>query len=195
MTITHYAIYTRTLGEGGAYHVISLLTNEFVTTHWRIVSMSSAFCLQEGGNFLSLVYWSVVHVAVIINGDFTFLVWQPNATVQSIPPLQVFVWFALLFVLWPVHISDTVMPLFSLFLSIVQLWYSATHPVLDKMSSPAFFCFFFHPHLTIHSDSQSYTVLVLFCVCDLVSCISNQSQFPEFIFMYVPLWTSACLMN
>ena len=56
MTITHYAIYTRTLGEGGAYHVISLLTNEFATMHWRIVSMSSAFCLREGGNFLSLVY-------------------------------------------------------------------------------------------------------------------------------------------
>ena len=51
MTITHYAIYTRTLGEGGAYHVISLLTNEFATTHWRIVSMSSAFCLREGGIF------------------------------------------------------------------------------------------------------------------------------------------------
>ena len=55
---------------------------------------------------------------------------------------------------------------FSLFLSIVQLWYSATHPVLDKMSSPAFFFlfFFFHPHLTIHSDSVTYRSCAFLCV-------------------------------
>ena len=112
---------------------------------------------------ISLVYWSVVHVAVIINGDFTFLVRQPNATVQSIPPLLVFVWFALLFVSWPFHISNAVMFLFLFFYCTVVVLSHTSGPWQDVF--PFFFSpffFLFHPHLTIHFDSQSHTVLVLF---------------------------------
>lgn len=178
-------------GEGGAYHVLSLLTNEISQRIGRFFPFPQLFCLGQGArvcfdsspNILKYCTRGCTNLNICLLSMAT----QCNNSILPSIVRAFFSWHFLFFFL--------LLFFFNISKGFFFLLYSCdTHPS-NPWQDVFLFLGLFHPRLTALSDSLLLYRLVIFvclvsvrvCVWFLFVVVWKQSQVPEFIFMEVSL--------